>query len=62
LGKIKNEQHEMLTDAKWHEKISTGVLIFAITAIGLAPLWLSEMINGGLGPIIQRLLMAGPIH
>jgi NADH-quinone oxidoreductase subunit M len=62
LGKINNEHYEHLTDAKWHEKLSTGVLIFGITAIGLAPLWLSEMINNGLGPIIHKLMMAGPIH
>jgi NADH-quinone oxidoreductase subunit M len=62
LGKINNKDHEHLTDAKWHEKLSTGVLIFGITAIGLAPLWLSEMINNGLGPIIQKLMMAGPIN
>lgn len=59
LGKINNEHYEHLTDAKWHEKLSTGVLIFGITAIGLAPLWLSEMINNGLGPVIQKLLTAG---
>jgi NADH-quinone oxidoreductase subunit M len=62
LGKIKNDKFEQLGDAKWYERLSTGVLIFGITAIGLAPLWLSEMIGGGLGPIIQRLLMASPIH
>jgi len=62
LGKINNEHYELLGDAKWHERLSTGVLIFGITAIGLAPLWLSEMIGGGLGPIIQRLLMVSPIH
>ncbi|MCX6246434.1 MAG: NADH-quinone oxidoreductase subunit M [Bacteroidetes bacterium] len=62
LGKINNEHYEHLGDAKWYERLSTGVLIFGITAIGMAPLWLSEMINGGLGPIIQRLLMASPIH
>jgi NADH-quinone oxidoreductase subunit M len=62
LGKINNEHYEHLGDAKWYERLSTGVLIFGITAIGLAPLWLSEMISGGLGPIIQRLLMASPIH
>lgn len=62
FGKIKNPEFEGLTDAKWHEKISTGVLIFGITAIGLAPLWLSEMISGGVGPIIHRLLMASPLH
>ena len=62
LGKIKNDHYEILTDAKWHEKLSTGVLIFGITAIGMAPLWLSNMINGGLVPIIQKLLMVTPIH
>ena len=62
FGKIKNEHFEHLTDAKWHEKLSTGILIFGITAIGLAPLWLSELINGSLGPIIQRLLVSSPIH
>jgi NADH-quinone oxidoreductase subunit M len=62
LGKINNEHYEQLTDAKWYEKLSTGVLIFGITAIGFAPLWLSEMINNGLGPIIQKLMMAGPIN
>ena len=62
LGKIKKPEYELLTDAKWHERLSTGVLIVAITAIGLAPLWLSEMINNGLGPIIQKLMMAGPIN
>ncbi len=56
LGKIKNDHYLEITDAKWHEKVSTGVLILSITAIGVAPLWLSELINGGLGPIIQRLL------
>jgi NADH-quinone oxidoreductase subunit M len=62
LGKIRNNDYETLTDARWYEKVSTGVLIFGIAAIGIAPLWLSNMINGGLGPLIQRLLLAGPVH
>ena len=57
LGKIKNDHYLEITDAKWYEKLSTGVLIFSITAIGLAPLWLSELINNGLGPILDRLLV-----
>jgi NADH-quinone oxidoreductase subunit M len=60
LGKINNDHYLHLTDAKWHEKLSTGVLIFGITAIGIAPLWLSEMINNGLGPIIHKLLATLP--
>ena len=60
LGKINNEHFEHLTDAKWHEKISTGILIFGITAIGIAPLWLSDLINNGLGPILHKLLASMP--
>jgi NADH-quinone oxidoreductase subunit M len=56
LGRVKNDKFLEITDAKWYEKLSTGVLIFSITAIGLAPLWLSELINNGLGPIIDRLM------
>lgn len=59
LGKIKNDHYNQLTDAKWYEKLSTGVLIFGITAIGLAPLWLSQMINNGLMPVVHKILTAG---
>jgi len=58
LGKIRNDHFLEIKDAKWHERLSVGVLIFGITAIGLAPLWLSDMINNGLTPIITRLLAA----
>jgi hypothetical protein len=43
--------------------VSIVVLIIGITAIGMAPLWLSDMINNGLVPVMQRILIAGlPIH
>jgi NADH-quinone oxidoreductase subunit M len=60
LGKIKNEAFETITDAKWYDKVSVITLIFGITFIGMAPLWLSDMITGGLGPIVQKLLAAAP--
>ncbi len=60
LGKIKNEAFETLPDAKWHDRMSVVALIAGITIIGSAPLWLSDMINGGLGPIVQKLLAAAP--
>ncbi len=61
LGKIKNEEFEKITDAKWYDKMSVVALIAGITIIGTAPLWLSDMINGGLGPIVQKLLAAAPV-
>lgn len=55
LGPIKNPHFLELTDAKWHERISTVSLVLAITAIGMSPLWLSDMINFSLAPIVERL-------
>ena len=60
LGPIKNPEFETLPDARWYDKISVVTLIFGISLIGIAPLWLSDMINGGLGPIIHKLLAAAP--
>jgi NADH-quinone oxidoreductase subunit M len=59
LGPIKNDHFLHLDDAKWHEKISTITLVLAIAAIGIAPLWLSDMINVSLGPIVDKISLAG---
>lgn len=61
LGKIRNSEYEKITDAKWYDRISVVALIIGITLIGVAPLWLSNMIDGGLTPVIQKLLLVGPI-
>jgi len=55
LGPIKNDHFLHLDDAKWYERISTITLVLAITAIGTAPFWLSNMINFSLAPIVERL-------
>jgi len=56
LGPIKNEHFNDLTDAKWFEKVSTLTLLVSITAIGMAPFWLSALIREPLGDIINRLI------
>ena len=56
LGKINKPQYESITDARWDERLSTGILIFAIAAIGIAPLWLSDMITKGLLPVMEKVL------
>ncbi len=61
LGQIKNNEYEKITDAKWYDRISVITLIAGITIIGMAPLWLSDMINGGLGPIVQKILASVPV-
>lgn len=57
LGPVKNDHFLHLTDAKWYERISTVTLVIAIAAIGIAPLWLSDMINVSLAPIVNKLSM-----
>lgn len=57
LGPVKNTHYLNFSDAKWHERLSTSVLIISITAIGIAPLWLSELIRNGLQPFLQKILL-----
>jgi len=59
LGPIKNDHFLHLDDAKWYERLSTITLVLAIAAIGIAPLWLSDMINVSLAPIVNKISMAG---
>ncbi len=55
LGPIKNDHFLHLKDAVWYERLSTLTLLLAIAAIGMAPLWLSDMINFSLGPIVEKI-------
>jgi len=58
LGPITNDHYLHLGDAKWYERISTVTLLAAIAGIGLAPLWLSDMIGDSLAPIINQLSLS----
>lgn len=55
-GPVYDESYLKLDDAKWYERLSTGMLIVAIAGIGIAPLWLSDMINESLIPIVHQLV------
>lgn len=55
LGPVKNDHFLHLNDAVWHERLSTITLVIAIAAIGIAPLWLSDMINVSLEPIVNKI-------
>jgi len=58
LGPIKNDHFLHLKDARWHEKLSAGTLVVAIAGIGIAPLWLSNLITASLGPYVAKLTEA----
>ena len=56
LGPIFDKHHEELTDAVWYERLSVGVLIVAIFAMGSAPFWISSMIHESVLPVVSQLV------
>ena len=57
-GKCTNEHHLALTDATAVERFPVIVLICCIAGIGLAPFFVSSLVNGGVVPIVQHILAA----
>ena len=55
LGPVTDEKFNSITDAEWHERAVTIMLILAIVGIGMAPFWLSNLITQSLGSIILKL-------
>lgn len=56
MGPVKNESFLTLPKATWYEKTGILLLLIPITAIGVAPLWLSDMILDSIQPFIQGVL------
>jgi len=52
LGPIRNNHYLELQDARWFERLGGVTLVIAITTIGLAPFWLSNLIRE---PLVQML-------
>ena len=55
-GTCTNPEHLKLTDATWDEKLAVVVLIIAIAGLGLAPMWMSDMIHGSVTSVIANIL------
>ncbi|MFN5134473.1 MAG: NuoM family protein [Chitinophagaceae bacterium] len=55
MGAVKNEDYLKLGDAKWYEKSAAVLLLVGIIAMGIAPFWLTELINTGAETIIQKI-------
>jgi NADH-quinone oxidoreductase subunit M len=55
MGPIKNNEHLQLGDARWNEKLAAVLLLAGILAIGLAPFWLTDLINPGTDSIIKNI-------
>ena len=56
MGPIKNEAYLKLEKVTWYEKTGIMLLLIPIVGIGVAPLWLSNMILESIQPFIQAVL------
>ena len=45
FGKVEDSHFYKLSDAVWHERVATVALIVCIAALGMFPLWISDMIS-----------------
>ncbi len=54
LGPIINKEYLGLKDATWEERLTIITFIIAIAGVGIAPLWLSDMIGSSLQIVIDR--------
>ena len=57
LGPLSNQDHNLITDAVWHERIPIFILLFTIIAMGVAPFWMSDTILKSLDPIVEKIVM-----
>ena len=56
MGPVKNKAFLDLPTVTWYEKTGIFLLLIPIVGIGVAPLWLSNMILKSLEPFIQGVL------
>ncbi|MBQ5664013.1 MAG: NADH-quinone oxidoreductase subunit M [Bacteroidaceae bacterium] len=54
-GTVKNEHHLALGDATWDERFTVICLIICVAGLGIAPMWVSTLIDGGVGNIFTIL-------
>ena len=54
-GVCTNKHHLELTDATWDERFAVICLIVCVAGLGMAPLWVSDMINTGVTPIVEHI-------
>lgn len=56
-GTLTNKEFESLRDASWNERFAAVLLVAGILFIGLAPFWLTRLIDADVLLIFQRIAM-----
>ena len=56
--KVADPHYETLTDATWDERVAVAALIFCVAGLGIAPLWVSEVVRDTVGPMLDHIHLA----
>ncbi len=59
--KVPNPEFYKLTDATWDERIAVAGLIFCVAGLGMAPLWVQDIINDAVAPMIHHIMGSGVV-
>jgi NADH-quinone oxidoreductase subunit M len=59
MGPVKNTGFLQLRDANWNERMAAAILFIGILAIGLAPFWLTDLVNPGTELIMNAINKGG---
>ena len=59
--KVPNPEYFKLTDATWDERFAVGGLIFCVASLGMAPLWVQDIIDDAVAPMVQHIMTAGAV-
>lgn len=54
--KVASESLLKLTDATWDERVAVCGLILCVAGLGLAPLWIQDIINDAVAPMIHHIM------
>ena len=54
-GEPDNEEHKRLSDATWDERFTIICLVVCVAALGIAPMWVSNLIGNGVENIISNI-------
>lgn len=55
-GTCENPEHLKLSDATWDERVAVICLIVAVAGLGLAPMWVSDMLHSSVSEIVAHLI------
>lgn len=59
--KVPNQEFYKLHDASWDERLAVASLIFCVAGLGMAPLWIQDIINDAVGPMIHHIMSTGVV-